>query len=117
MKTEIAGTQVQTATQVIQHSILGPSLILLILYLKKKSMLKDNLTGLRFFMLNGMICDDILESEEQRKKIKVEIKPLAAVSPIGPNGSVPTDNMEYIKQSMQGLRLSPTSSVSQDFKT
>ncbi len=43
---------------------------------------------------------------EANRKIKVEIKPFS------PNGTTPTDNVDDIRKSIEGLRLSPTSSVS-----
>ena len=43
---------------------------------------------------------------KQQSKIKVEIKPFS------PNGAAPTGNVDDIRKSIEGLRLSPTSGVS-----
>ena len=51
-----------------------------------------------------MICLILLVDSEVGKKIKVEIKPA--------NGTTPTGNVDEIKKSIEGLRLSPTSNVS-----
>lgn len=45
-----------------------------------------------------------MTDSEVGKKIKVEIKP--------PNGTTPTGNVDEIRKSIEGLRLSPTSNVS-----
>ena len=47
----------------------------------------------------------LIPDSEVNKKFKVEIKPFS------PNGSTPTGNVDDIRKSIEGLRLSPTSNV------
>ena len=61
---------------------------------------------LLYFVFDKCICVNkyILDSED-RRKIKVEIKPYS------PHESVPSNNVDDLKRSIEGLRLSPSAMV------